>query len=90
MGPIVKVLRLVDNEKKPAMGYIYEAMERAKLAIQSALSQQQDEYKIISDIVDNRWNSQLHHPLHAAGYYLNPKFYCYNDKIESAQKYHPV
>ena len=38
MGPIVKVLRLVDNEKKPAMGYIYEAMERAKLAIKSALS----------------------------------------------------
>ena len=28
MGPLVQVLRLVDNEKKPAMGYIYEAMDR--------------------------------------------------------------
>nr|XP_043625480.1 uncharacterized protein LOC122596902 [Erigeron canadensis] len=36
MSPIVKVLRLVDNEKKPAMGYIYEAMERAKLAVKAA------------------------------------------------------
>ncbi|XP_019086262.1 PREDICTED: uncharacterized protein LOC104718701 [Camelina sativa] len=29
-GPLLKVLRLVDGEKKPAMGYIYEAMDRAK------------------------------------------------------------
>ena len=30
IGPLVSVLRLVDNEKKPAMGFIYEAMDRAK------------------------------------------------------------
>nr|XP_043620734.1 uncharacterized protein LOC122592542 [Erigeron canadensis] len=82
MSPIVKVLRLVDNEKKPAMGYIYVAMERAKLAIKAALNQQQDEYEIISDIIDKRWNSQLHHPLYAVGYYLNLQFYCYNKEIE--------
>ncbi|XP_073137903.1 uncharacterized protein [Henckelia pumila] len=29
-GPVVKVLRLVDGEKKPPMGYIYEAIDRAK------------------------------------------------------------
>ncbi|XP_015969620.1 uncharacterized protein LOC107493055 [Arachis duranensis] len=28
MGPLVRVLRLVDGEKKPPMGYIYEAMEK--------------------------------------------------------------
>ena len=28
--PLVKVLRLVDGDAKPAMGYIYEAMDRAK------------------------------------------------------------
>ncbi|XP_019432670.1 PREDICTED: uncharacterized protein LOC109339653 [Lupinus angustifolius] len=33
MGPLVKVLRLVDSEKKAAMGYIYEAMDKAKEAI---------------------------------------------------------
>ncbi|XP_058003663.1 uncharacterized protein LOC110645316 [Hevea brasiliensis] len=32
-GPLVRVLRLVDGEKRPAMGYIYEAMDRAKEAI---------------------------------------------------------
>jgi hypothetical protein len=30
--PLVKVLRLVDGEK-PAMGYLYKAMDRAKEAI---------------------------------------------------------
>ena len=30
--PLVKVLRLVDGEK-PAMGYLYEAMDRAKETI---------------------------------------------------------
>ncbi|CAL9078810.1 unnamed protein product [Musa textilis] len=30
MGPLVRVLRLVDNENKLAMRYIYEAIDRAK------------------------------------------------------------
>ena len=30
--PLVKILRLVDGDK-PAMGYLYEAMDRAKEAI---------------------------------------------------------
>ena len=32
--PLVKVLRLVDGDK-PAMGYLYEAMDRAKETIQN-------------------------------------------------------
>ena len=34
MTPLVKVLRMVDGEKKPAMGYIYAAMDRAKETIE--------------------------------------------------------
>ncbi|KAL5169694.1 hypothetical protein HKD37_11G031553 [Glycine soja] len=33
MTPLVKVLRLVDGEWKPAIGYIYEAMDKAKETI---------------------------------------------------------
>ncbi|RDX86293.1 hypothetical protein CR513_32390, partial [Mucuna pruriens] len=74
MCPIVRVLRLVDNEKKPAMGYIYEARDRAKEAIKK--------YKDIFAIIDKRWDDQLHHPLHAADYFLNPKFFYSNLNIE--------
>ncbi|KAL6546889.1 hypothetical protein OROMI_022610 [Orobanche minor] len=51
--PLVSVLREVDSEERPAMGYIYELMDRAKETI--------------------KWTPQLHHPLHVAGYYLNPQ-----------------
>ena len=82
MGPLVRVLRLADNEKRPAMGYIYEAMDRAKETIQRAFNGNEDKYKEIFDIVDRRWNCQLHHPLHAAGHFLNPEFFYTNPQIE--------
>ncbi|OMO60165.1 hypothetical protein CCACVL1_24357 [Corchorus capsularis] len=31
--PLLKVLRMCDGDTKPTMGYVYEAMDRAKLAI---------------------------------------------------------
>ncbi|KAG5147974.1 hypothetical protein JHK82_014855 [Glycine max] len=73
MGPLVSVLRLVDNEKKLAMGFIYESMDRAKEEIQRAFNNNEGKYKDILAIIDKRWDCQLHRPLHAAGYYLNSK-----------------
>ncbi|KAL8520693.1 hypothetical protein ACS0TY_011297 [Phlomoides rotata] len=76
-GPLVRVLRLVDGEKKPAMGYIYEAMDQAKEAIMKSFNNE-ERYIDIFEIIDKRWESQLHQPLHAAGYYLNPEFFYAN------------
>ncbi|RWR97937.1 hypothetical protein CKAN_02741000 [Cinnamomum micranthum f. kanehirae] len=76
--PLVKVLRLVDGDK-PTMGYIYEAMDRAKQAIMEDVRYHEEYIKII----DARWNDQLHHPLHAAGYFLNPEFYYPNAQQHS-------
>ena len=33
--PLIKVLRLVDSDEQPAMGFIYEAMDQAKEKIQT-------------------------------------------------------
>ncbi|KAL6348183.1 hypothetical protein AAG906_002808 [Vitis piasezkii] len=52
MEPLVKVLKLVDQDKKPTLSIIYEAMDRAKLAIK--------------EVIDRRWEGQLHRHLHAA------------------------
>ena len=71
--PLVKVLRLMDGDAKPAMGYIYEAMDKAKEQIAKSLGTKK-RYKPIWDIIDERWNLQLHRPLHAAAYFLNPRF----------------
>ncbi|XP_058010208.1 uncharacterized protein LOC110670461 [Hevea brasiliensis] len=80
-GPLVRVLRLVDGEKMHAMGYIYEAMDRAKEAIAKSFNENEEKYRTIFEIIDKRWESQLHRPLHAAGYYLNPEFFYSNEKI---------
>ncbi|KAL0012283.1 hypothetical protein SO802_007391 [Lithocarpus litseifolius] len=80
-GPIVRVLRLVDGEKRPAMGYIYEAMDRAKEAIEKSFNGKEERYNEIFEIIDRRWDCQLHRPLHAAGYFLNPEFF-YDNRSE--------
>ena len=85
-GPLVRVLRLVDGEKKPAMGYIYEAMDRAKEAITRSFNEKEDKYKEFFKIIDNRWDCQLHRPLHAAGYYLNPEFFYSNSNLAQDQE----
>ncbi|KAJ9132775.1 hypothetical protein P3X46_033612 [Hevea brasiliensis] len=51
-GPLVRVLRLVDGEKMPAMGYIYEAMDRAKEAIAKSFDENEEKYRIIFEIID--------------------------------------
>lgn len=81
-GPLVKVLRLVDGEKKPPMGYIYEAMDRAKEAIAASFKGNKDKTKEIFEIIDRRWDIQLHRPLHATGHFLNPEFFYSNPGIE--------
>jgi mevalonate kinase len=55
-GPLVKVLHLVDSEKRPVMGYIYEAMDRCKEAIMNAFNHNESKYKDIFDIIDRRWS----------------------------------
>ncbi|GFZ10855.1 ATP/GTP-binding protein family [Actinidia rufa] len=72
--PLVKVLRLMDGDAKPAMGYIYEAMDRAKEEIAKNVDHVKRRYENIWKIVDLRWDIQLHRPLHAAAHYFNPKF----------------
>ena len=37
MEPLVKVLKLVDQDKKPTLSIIYEAMDKAKLAIKASV-----------------------------------------------------
>ena len=52
MGPLVKVLRLVDDERKPSMGYIYEAMDKAKEIINKSFNNHESKYKDVFAIID--------------------------------------
>ncbi|VVA98783.1 unnamed protein product [Arabis nemorensis] len=72
--PLLRVLRIVYSERKPAMGYVYAALYRAKEAIKTHLVHIED-YTIYWKIIDRWWLQQQRLPLHAAGFYLNPKFF---------------
>lgn len=73
-SPILGVLRIACNQKRAAMGYVFAGIYRAKEIIKRELVKKED-YTIYWNIIDQRWKKLWHLPLHAAGFYLNPKFF---------------
>ncbi|KAF8413281.1 hypothetical protein HHK36_001257 [Tetracentron sinense] len=78
--PLLKVLREVSGGR-PAVGSIYESMTRAKESIRTYYIMDENKCKTFLDIVDRRWQNQLHSPLHAAAAFLNPSIQ-YNQEIK--------
>ncbi|XLR46701.1 hypothetical protein S83_031361 [Arachis hypogaea] len=76
------VLRLVDGEKKPPIRYIYEEIEKTKECIIKIFLNDKCKYNDVFKIIDNRWNCQLHRPLHAAGHFLDLELFYENPRIE--------
>ena len=83
--PLVSVLREVDSKERPAMGYIYELMDLPKEKIAFNCWGVERKYCPIWRKIDARWTPQLHRPLHAAGYYLNPQLR-YGDKFSNVDE----
>ncbi|KAK1384279.1 hypothetical protein POM88_022014 [Heracleum sosnowskyi] len=61
-------------------------MDRAKEGIAKSFKRNVCRYQQFYDIIDKRWDVQLHQPLHAAAYYLNPDFYYKNLGIETDEE----
>lgn len=71
---LMRLFKIVSSGKRPAMGYVYAGMYKAKEAIKKELLKRED-YVAYWDIIDHRWERHWSLPLHAAGFYLNPKFF---------------
>ncbi|RVW39182.1 hypothetical protein CK203_078164 [Vitis vinifera] len=67
------------------MGYIYELMDSAKEKIAFNCRGMERKYGLIWRKIDARWTPQLHRPLHAADYYLNPQLR-YGDKFSNVDE----
>ncbi|XP_028785362.1 uncharacterized protein LOC114741275 [Neltuma alba] len=72
--PLVRLLRIVDSDDRPSLGYIYEGMYRARKAIKSTFMNKKTLYKPYTRIIKRRWDTQLRQDLHTAAYVLNPAF----------------
>lgn len=73
-SPLLRLLGIVTSKKRAAMGYIFAGMYQAKETIKRELVKRED-YMVYWNIMDQRWDQQQHPPLHAAGFFLNPKFF---------------
>lgn len=80
--PLLSVLQLMDCGEKPSVGYIYDAMEKAKKSIIDALNNKESAYLPYLEVIDHIWQEEFHSSLHAAAYYLNPSVF-YNPSFSS-------
>ncbi|PWA57773.1 hypothetical protein CTI12_AA409670 [Artemisia annua] len=71
-APLIRVLRMVDSDLL-AMGYIFDAMVKAKIEIKNLYKDVKSRCEPVLDIIDQRWETEIQRPLHVAGHYLNPQ-----------------
>ncbi|XP_039120779.1 uncharacterized protein LOC120257366 [Dioscorea cayenensis subsp. rotundata] len=81
--PLVRVLRIVDGDDRLAMGFIYEAINKAREEMRKRFQSRKKRVEPHLKIVDSRWDRQLHKNLHAVGYWLNPRFQYNNQEMEN-------
>lgn len=84
-GPLVKLLKIADGEKKPSMGFIYGELLEARIKIKNAYNDLERNYKPIFDIIDEKMKGRLDYPLHLSTYILNPYYYYKGTNIEHDQ-----
>ncbi|KAL4374287.1 hypothetical protein AHAS_Ahas05G0166700 [Arachis hypogaea] len=73
-SPLIHVLRIVDSEDRPAMGYLYQAIYKAREEMVRRFQKRKKVVNPYLKILDTRWDAQLKKNLHATGYWLNPAF----------------
>ncbi|KAL4633165.1 hypothetical protein ACB092_04G102500 [Castanea dentata] len=64
MSPLIRLLRIVDSDEKPVMGYVYDGMYRDKKRL----------WELYVNIIEDRWDNQFYRDIHVAAYWLNPAF----------------
>ncbi|KAL4355706.1 hypothetical protein AHAS_Ahas09G0013500 [Arachis hypogaea] len=72
--PLVHVLRIMDSEDKAAMGFLYQAMYKAREDMVKRFQKRKRVVEPYLKILDSRWDLQLKRNLHVVGYWLNPAF----------------
>ncbi|XP_026419433.1 uncharacterized protein LOC113315358 [Papaver somniferum] len=89
LKPLVKLVRLLDIERKPTMPCFYDAMRIARDQLEKNFSEDYDTWAVINACFEKRWKKNFNHALHCAAYYLNPSIF-YNIEtyeMDSNEKY---
>ncbi|XP_025674207.1 uncharacterized protein [Arachis hypogaea] len=84
VGPLIKLLRLVDADEKPSLGIVYAGMQRAKINIKTMFRNRKSAYTPYTSILKMRWDKHLKRDLHSAAYFLNPDYFYSEGFVEKA------
>ena len=76
--PLVKVLRLVDGDVKPSMGFLFGELLKAKREIKEAFGNVESRFKDVIAVIEKKMKGRLDSPLHLTAYLLNA-YYSYGD-----------
>ena len=79
--PLVKVLRLVDGDVKPSMGFLYGELLKAKREVKEAFGNVESRFKDCMAVIEKKMNGRLDSPLHLTAYLLNPHYSFTNPSI---------
>ncbi|CAN0861944.1 hypothetical protein LINGRAHAP2_LOCUS8343 [Linum grandiflorum] len=75
--PIVRLLRIVDSDEMPALGYVYEGYRRVEKAVMKVCGNDLIKAQPYMHILERRWDKHLDRTLIKAAYYFNPALsYC--------------
>eukprot|EP00258_Populus_trichocarpa_P037860 XP_024453879.1 uncharacterized protein LOC112326992 [Populus trichocarpa] len=72
--PLIRVLRMVDGDDRPSIGYLYDVIHHAKEEMMRRFQKRKARVKPFIDIINNRWDGQFYRNLYAAAFWLNPRF----------------
>ncbi|PWZ13277.1 hypothetical protein Zm00014a_018249 [Zea mays] len=79
--PLVKVLRLVDGDVKPSMGFLYGELLKAKREVKEAFGNVESRFKDVMAVIEKKMNGRLDSPLHLTAFLLNPHYSYANPSI---------
>jgi hypothetical protein len=72
--PLVRVLRLVDGDDRPSMGYLYDVIHHEKEEMMRRFQKRKPRVKPFININNNRWDEKFYRSLYTAVFWLNPRF----------------
>ncbi|CAN0925478.1 hypothetical protein LINGRAHAP2_LOCUS34784 [Linum grandiflorum] len=81
--PIVQLLRIVDSDSVPALGYVHDGMIRVEKVVKSICNNVEARYMPYLNILDQRWDKHLNRDLIVAAYFFNPVF-LYSGEFENS------
>ncbi|CAN0918959.1 hypothetical protein LINGRAHAP2_LOCUS31176 [Linum grandiflorum] len=75
--PILRLLRIMDSDEMPALGYVYEGYRRVEKAVMKVCGNSEIRALPYKAILGRRWERNLDRKLIKAAYFFNPVFtYC--------------